>query len=145
MGALLVGKFEEDLFALGVFEALAVALEELVRPALALDADEQRLLIVDALAQLGGAFREQAVGRSLEKQKGRARFKFGIGRDQFLVAAFERSKMFLLFGRETLEHGPAPRILGQAGCARVELETTLFRRNRDPQRVARKDALGGRT
>ena len=50
--ALFVGELEEDLLAFGVLEALAVALEELVRAALALDADEQRLLIVDALAQL---------------------------------------------------------------------------------------------
>ena len=48
MGALLVGELEEDLLAFGVLEPLAVALEELVRAALALDADEQRLLIVDA-------------------------------------------------------------------------------------------------
>ena len=50
--ALFVGELEEDLLAFGVLEPLAVALEELVRAALALDADEQRLLIVDALAQL---------------------------------------------------------------------------------------------
>ena len=46
--ALFVGELEEDALAFGVLEALAVPLEELVRPALALDADEQRLLIVDA-------------------------------------------------------------------------------------------------
>ena len=43
MGAFLVGKLQEDLLAFGVLEPLAVALEELVRAALALDADEQRL------------------------------------------------------------------------------------------------------
>ena len=44
--ALLVCEFQEDLFALGVLEALAVLLEEPVRPALAADADPERLLVV---------------------------------------------------------------------------------------------------
>ena len=57
MLALLVGELEEDLLALGVLEPLAVALEELVRAALAADADEQRLLVVDAVGQLFGALR----------------------------------------------------------------------------------------
>ena len=51
MLTLFFGKLEEDLFAFGVFEAIAVAFEEVVRSALALDADEQRLEIVDALAE----------------------------------------------------------------------------------------------
>ena len=71
MRALLVGELEEDLLALGVLEALAVALEEPVRAALAADADHQRLQIVDALGELVGAGREQAVGRALEKQERR--------------------------------------------------------------------------
>ena len=78
--ALFVGELEEDLLAFGVLEALAVALEELVRAALALDADEQRLLIVDALAQLLGAFGEQAAGRALEEQERRPRFELRIAR-----------------------------------------------------------------
>src|SRR5205085_10156746 len=49
---LLLGEFQEHLLALGVLEPLAVFLEELVRAALAFDPDEQRLLIVDALAKL---------------------------------------------------------------------------------------------
>ena len=61
VGALLVGELEEDLLAFGVLEPLAVPLEELVRAALAPDADEQRLLIVDAVAQLLGALGEEAV------------------------------------------------------------------------------------
>jgi hypothetical protein len=40
--ALLVGELEENPLALGLLEPLAVALEELVRAALAADADEQR-------------------------------------------------------------------------------------------------------
>ena len=61
--ALLVGELEEDPLAFGVLEPLAVALEELVRAALALDADEQRLLIVHAAAQLLRAVGEDAVRR----------------------------------------------------------------------------------
>ena len=49
MRAFFVGELEEDLLAFGVFEALAVSLEKLVRAALAADADEQRLLVVDAV------------------------------------------------------------------------------------------------
>ena len=76
MGALFVGEFEKDLLALGILELLAVALEELVRAALALDADHQRLAVVDALRQLFGAGGEQAVRRPLEEQERRARFEF---------------------------------------------------------------------
>ena len=73
MGAFLVGKFQEDLLAFGVLEPLAVALEELVRAALALDPDEQRLRIVDAAAaQLLGAGVEQTAGGALEKQERRS-------------------------------------------------------------------------
>src|SRR5687767_13160327 len=50
--ALLRGELEENLFAFRILEALAVTLEELVRSPLAFDADEQRLLVVDAAAQL---------------------------------------------------------------------------------------------
>ena len=61
--ALFRGELEEDLLALRVLEALTVTLEEVVRAALAFDADEERLLIVDALAQLRGAFVEQSRSR----------------------------------------------------------------------------------
>ena len=61
MLALLVGELEEDLLALRILESLAVLLEEPVRAALATDADEQRLLIVDAAQQALGALGEQAV------------------------------------------------------------------------------------
>ena len=50
MDALLVGELEEDALALGLLEALAVFLEELVRAALAADADEQRAAIVARLS-----------------------------------------------------------------------------------------------
>src|SRR5689334_22406119 len=49
---LFVREFEKHLFPLRVLEALAVAFEELVRAALAPDADEKRLLIVHAFGQL---------------------------------------------------------------------------------------------
>ena len=54
--ALFVGKLQEHLLAFGIFEPLAVALEEAVRAALAANADAIRLEIVDAVAaQLIGA------------------------------------------------------------------------------------------
>ena len=56
VGPLLFRKFHEDLLSFRILEALAVFLEEAVRSALAFDADEQRLLIVDALAQTVGAY-----------------------------------------------------------------------------------------
>ena len=70
---LLGGKLHEDLFAFRVFEPFAVLLEELMRSALALDADEQRLLIVDALGEPFRPLGEQAVCRALEKQEGGTR------------------------------------------------------------------------
>src|SRR6185436_4379030 len=80
MGAFFLGEFQEDLFALRILEALAVPFEEVVRAALALDADEEGLLIVDALAQFRRALVEQAIGRALEEQEGRPRFELWIGR-----------------------------------------------------------------
>ena len=47
---LLVGELEEDPLAFGILEPLAVPLEEPVRSALAADADQQRLLVVDPCA-----------------------------------------------------------------------------------------------
>ena len=48
-----------------------VLLEEPVRPALAADADPERLLVVDALAQPLGALGEEAVGRPFEEEERR--------------------------------------------------------------------------
>src|SRR5258707_15606658 len=64
---LLLGEFQEDLLALGVLESLAVFLEELVRTALALDADEERFLIVHTLAELLGALGEQSTRGAFEE------------------------------------------------------------------------------
>jgi hypothetical protein len=72
MGALLIRKFEKDLLAFRVFEAFAVLLEEPVRVPLAADADQQRLLIVDAAEETVRSFGEQSVCRTLEEQKRRA-------------------------------------------------------------------------
>ena len=65
MLALFGRELEEDLLALRVFEALAVALEEIVRAALALDADEQRLLVVDSLASASRRLRRTSRWRRL--------------------------------------------------------------------------------
>src|SRR5687767_10104917 len=64
---LLFGKLHENLFAFGVFEPLAVLFKEAMRAALALDADEQRLLIVDALAQTIRAFGEKPICRTFKE------------------------------------------------------------------------------
>src|SRR5947207_10845047 len=69
MLALLLGELHENLFPFGVFEALAVLLEEPVRAALASNADHQRLLIVHALGQALGAFGEKPVRGALEKEE----------------------------------------------------------------------------
>ncbi len=57
MGTLFVGEFEEDALPFRVFESFAVPLEELVRSALAFDADEERLEIVNATPELLGRLR----------------------------------------------------------------------------------------
>src|SRR5687768_13036199 len=65
--ALLVGELQEDALALGLFKPIAVTLEELMGAALALDPDQERLTVIDALFQLSGAGCKQSVGRSLEE------------------------------------------------------------------------------
>ena len=97
MHALFVGELEEDPLAFGILEPLAVAFEELVRAALALDADEQGLLIVHALRQLLGAGREQAARGALEEEKRRPRLELRILREQLAIPRFERAEVLLLF------------------------------------------------
>src|SRR5207237_3189483 len=80
--ALFVRELQEDLLALRVLEALAVLLEEAVRVALAADADEQRLLIVDAAQQPVGAFRAQTIGGALEEEEGRPRVERRLAREE---------------------------------------------------------------
>ena len=109
--ALLVGELEKDLLAFRVLEALAVALEEAVRAALAPDADHQRLPIVDALGQLLGAGGEQAVGGAFEKQERRPRLELRILLQQLLVARLQRAQMLLLFLGQLLEDAAAAGVL----------------------------------
>src|SRR4051794_37191643 len=66
MRALFVCEFQEDLLALGVLEPLSVPLEELMRPAFAFDADQQRLCVVGDMRQPLGAGVEETARRSLE-------------------------------------------------------------------------------
>src|SRR5438132_12552837 len=145
MDALFVGELQEHALAFRFLEALAVAFEELVRSALALDADEQRLLVVDALAQFLGAFGEEPAGGALEKQKRRPRLELGVAGDQVAIPFFERTQVFLFFARELLEDRPPARILRERGGARVELEAALLGRDRHAKRVAREHELGRRT
>src|SRR5260370_34260730 len=111
--ALLVCELEEDLFALRVLEALAIAFEEFVRAALATDADAERLLIVDALAQFFGSLGEEAAGGALEEQKGRSRLELRIAGGEVCVALLQCAEMLAFFGGELLEHRAAARILRQ--------------------------------
>ena len=130
MGPLLVGELQEDLLAFGVLEPLAVALEELVRSALALDADEQRLLIVDAASQLLGAFGEQAVRRALEEQERRPRLELRIlRRASSRVARLERAEMLPLLGGEPLEdrRGRARRSSGPPRACRTRARCARWR------------------
>ena len=71
MRPLFLRELEEALFAFRVLELLAVTLEEAMGAALAADADQIRLLVVDAARQPLGAFREEPVGRAFEKEERR--------------------------------------------------------------------------
>ena len=144
MSPFLVGKLQEDLLAFGVLEPLAVALEELVRAALALDADQQRLGVVHAAAtQLVGAGLEQPARRPFEKQERRARIELGIALHQLAIPVFEHAEMLAFFRRELLKDRAAALILGEARGTSVELQAAPLRRDRHPQRVAGEHALGG--
>src|SRR5690242_15754886 len=100
--AFFIGEFEKDLLALGILEALAVLLEEAMRAALAADADEQRLLIVDAVDEPFAAFGEESVGGAFEEQEGRPRLELRVALQQLRVPFFERAEMMFLFRREVL-------------------------------------------
>src|ERR1700724_3574168 len=142
--ALLVGEFQEDLLALGVLEPLAVPLEELVRPALAFDADEQRLPVVDALAELLGARSEQPVRGALEEQECRARLELRVLSQQLAVPLLERAQVLPLLRGELLEDRASSRVARHAGRPRVELQAAALGGDRDAQRVPREDQLGCR-
>ena len=140
--AFLVGELEKDLLALGVLELLAVSLEEAVRAALALDADHQRLAVVDAVGQPLGSGGEQPVGRALEEEERRLRLELRVLLQQLAVARLERAEVLLLLVGELLEDAAAARVAGDAGGAGVELEAAPFGGDRDAQRIARKQQLG---
>src|SRR5204863_6157091 len=69
MRTLFIGELEKNLFAPGVLEFVAIALEETVRSAFALDPDHQRLTIVEAIHQPVGRRGKQPICRSLEEEK----------------------------------------------------------------------------
>ena len=143
--ALFSRELEKDLFALRVFEALAVALEEIVRASFALDADEQRLLVVDPFAQLCGAFVEQAVGRAFEEQKGRPRFEVRVGRNELAIALLERGEMLVLLGGKPLKDRLAAGVLRQIRRPLIEFQAAALGRDRDPQCVPGEYTFGRRT
>ena len=97
-----------------------------------------------ACMQLVGAAREQTVRRAFEEQERRPRFELRILFEQLLVALLERAEMVLFFLGETMKHVPAARVLGDPRRAGVELEPAALGRDRDAQRVARKQQLAGR-
>src|SRR5436190_6217127 len=139
--ALLVGKLEKDLLALRILEALAVLLEEPVRVALAADADEERLLIVDTAQQTIGAFGEQTIRRAPEEEERRPRFKLRVARHQLAVAPFELAQVLLLFRRQIMEYLAASRIARDFRGAGVELEPAALGRDCNPQRIAGKQEV----
>src|SRR6478609_8490876 len=114
MLALFFRELEENALALRILEALAVALEETMRAALAADADAIRLEIVHTVAaQLLGAGREQSIRRPLEEQERRARFEPRVLFQQLLVAIFELLQVADFFRRQLAEDFPGARILHQ--------------------------------
>src|SRR5439155_16903700 len=117
-------------------EALAVLLEEPVRVALAADADEQRLLIVDTAQQTIGAFGEQTIRRAPEEEERRPRFKLRVARHQLAVAPFELAQVLLLFRRQIMEYLATSRIARDFRGAGVELEPAALGRDCNPQRIA---------
>ena len=143
MLAFLVGELQEDPLPLGVFEPLAVPLEETVRPALAANADQERLPIVHPLRQLVGAGGEQAVRRPLEEQEGGPGLELRVFGEELLVSSFELAEMLLLFPGQTLEDAPAARVLRQARSPGVELQPAALGGDGDAQRVPGEQQLRG--
>src|SRR5262249_808510 len=132
-----------DLLAFRVLEALTVFLEELVRSALAFDSDEQRLLVVDALAQLFGAAGEQAAGRALEEQERGPRVDLRTLAQPFLVSLLERAQMVAVVGGEGVEDDAGGRVGRDPRRAGVKLEAAALGRDCHPQRVACEQELRG--
>ena len=143
MIAFFVCELEEDLLALGVFKPLAVALEEAMRPALAADADQKRLLVVHAGGeQLLGPIGEQTVGRAFEEEERRPRLELRITREQLTVPIFELAQVSVFVLSKLLEDRASSRIARNRRRARIELAPASFRRNRNAQRIAREQQFG---
>ena len=68
----------------------------------------------------------------------------GVLREELAVPRLELGHVLLLLFGEALEHLAPAGVARDARRARVELEAAALGRNRNPQRVAREDALGGR-
>jgi hypothetical protein len=138
--ALFFRKLEKDLFALGILETLAVAFEETMRTAFAPNTNAVGLEIVHALTQqVVRALRKKPVGGPFEEEKRRPGLEQRILIEQPFVTIFERAQVMLFFFREVVENLPPAQILGEAGRARIKLETTTLGSNRDPQRISRKE------
>src|SRR5207249_5963906 len=58
------------------------------------------------------------------------------------ITALELSEMLTFFGGEPLKDRTAAHVFRGTGRPAVELKPAAFGRDRDPQRVARKDAFG---
>ncbi len=142
VGTLFVGELQEDALPFRVLEPLAVPLEELVRPALAFDADEERLEIVDATPELLGAFGEQPARRALEEEKRRPRLELRIFGQKLAISGFERAQVFAFLGRQPLKHSAPARIAREARRALVELQPAALGRDGDAQSVAGEHQLG---
>src|SRR5688572_21661674 len=104
-----------------------------MRSALALDTDEQRLLIVDAFAQFLRPFGKDSVGGPLEKEEGGTRLELLVVGQELGIALLERAEMLLLFLRQALEHLAPAGIRGQLRGPRVELQAAALGGNRNPQ------------
>ena len=145
MCALLVGELEEDLLALRILELVAVSLEEAVRAALALDADHQRLPVVDAIREPLGAGGEQAVRGALEEQERRPRLELRILLQAARGSASRASRDAPALPRRSFWKTRRPRVSRvMRGRARIELQAAALGGDRDAQRVAREHQLGGR-
>src|SRR5204862_6699981 len=108
----------------------------------AFDADEQRLLVIDAASQLVGPLGEQTARRALEEQECRPGLEERVFRDQRRIALFERAQVIALLCGQPLEDVAAARLSRQLGGPQVELEAAPLGGNGDAQRVTREDELG---
>src|SRR5262249_59982632 len=136
------GDPEEEGLASGVLKALPAFLKEVGRAALAFDADEQGVQILDARSEFLRTRREDAVRRALKKEERRPRLEQRVGGEQLRVPLLERAEMLFLFLRKFLEDGPSARVLRKRRGAIVKVEPAALGRDRDAERVAGEHQLG---